>query len=237
MRKCILFTVILMFVTGPMLAQEPSSVGAFKGGVRAGLTASQISGDNLTGFHKPGAIAGVFANCTLTSDLRSGKRSSKTINMELPDKKLEISSKSLPVFLALQMELDFAMKGSHATPKQAGAYGTGKYTLDLGYVEIPLFLKLCLGNVVEIELPGPVFGVNLYKRERDMYGLIQGRPPMKWYEFSFMAGISCMIRGHHGLNVRYYNSVLPVRKPNWAVNRPIQQQYNSVLTFSYFYQF
>ena len=236
MRNLILVFLVFLFATGSLVAQE-SSVGVFKGGVRAGLTASQISGDNLTGFHKPGAIAGVFANCTLTPDLRSGKRSSKTINMELPDKKVALNSKSLPVTLALQMELDFAMKGSHATPKQAGAYGTGKYTLDLGYVEIPLFLKLCLGNVVEIELPGPVFGVNLYKRERDMYGLIQGRPNMKWYEFSFMAGLSWVIRGHHGLNVRYYNSVLPVRKPNWAVNRPIYQQYNSVLTFSYFYQF
>ncbi|MBR4787648.1 MAG: hypothetical protein IK013_07240 [Bacteroidales bacterium] len=236
MRKLILFFTISLFATGLLVAQE-TSVGVFKGGVRAGLTASQISGDNLTGFHKPGAIVGVFANCTLTDDLRSENRKSKNINVELPDKKVAVNPKSLPVFLSLQMELDFAMKGSHATPKQAGVYGTGKYTLDLGYVEIPLFLKLCFGNVVEIELPGPVFGVNLYKRERDMYGPIQGRPNMKWYEFSFMAGLSWMIRGHHGLNVRYYNSVLPVRKPNWAVHHPIQQQYNSVLTFCYFYQF
>lgn len=236
MRKFICLGITLLMLAVNVRAQE-KDVGVFKGGIHVGLTASQISGDNLTGFHKPGAMAGVFANCRLTPDLRSGERTSKAVNVEFPDKTVQLNTKSNPIFLAMQMELDFVMKGSHATTKQAGNLGSGKYTLDLGYMEVPLILKLCFGDVVEIELPSPVLGVNLYKSERDMFGPIQGRPNMKRFEFSYMAGLSWIIKGHHGLNLRYSNSILPVRKPNWAINHWVKQQYNSVLTIGYFYQF
>lgn len=233
-RFFLLLGILLLCTVG---WSQDSQVGVFKGGLRVGFTASQISGDNLTGFHKPGASAGVFANFRITPDLNSSRKSSKTINIELPDKTVPVVGKSIPMFLALQLELDFVMKGSHATPKQAGSAGLGKYTLDLGYLEMPFLLKLCFGNVVEIELPSPVIGVNLYKSERDIYGEIPGRPDMKRFELSFMAGLSWLIKSHHGINVRFSNSVLPVRVPNWAVNRPIKMQYNSVLTLSYYYQF
>ncbi len=34
----------------------------FRGGLRAGFTATQMSGDDLSGFHKMGAYAGGFVN-------------------------------------------------------------------------------------------------------------------------------------------------------------------------------
>ena len=61
---------ILIWIIGGILAQvhaqRTTTASNFKGGVRAGFTASQISGDNLTGFHKLGAYAGLYACYPLT---------------------------------------------------------------------------------------------------------------------------------------------------------------------------
>lgn len=196
--------------------QRSTTVSNFKGGVRVGFTASQISGDDLTGFHKLGAYAGLYA-CYPLNDKGN---------------------------LKLQAEINFAMKGSHTyiPPKQT-ANITQKYVLNLGYMEVPVLLRWRFARLTirgnsdfEFEL-GPMFGVNLYQRERDIYGLIQGRPPFSRFEFSALAGISYMFNEHHGVSFRFSNSILKVRKPNWAVNRGVKLQYNTVLMFSYFYQF
>ena len=62
-RKLIIIFVLIGMLTA-VFAQEKEStdVSRFYGGVRVGFTASQISGDDLTGFHKVGAHAGGFVN-------------------------------------------------------------------------------------------------------------------------------------------------------------------------------
>ncbi len=211
--------ILLSLIVGLVLngfAQRSTTSSNFRGGVRAGFTASQISGDNLMGFHKLGAYAGVYACYPLTE---KGN-------------------------LKFQAEINFTMKGSHTyvPPKQASTM-TNKYVLNIGYFEVPVLLRWRFARLTirgnsdfEFEL-GPMFGVNLYQRERDVYGIIQGRPAFKRFELSAIAGISYMFNEHHGASFRYSNSILPVRKPNWAVNRPIKMQYNSVMMISYFYQF
>ena len=195
--------------------KEKSELSRFYGGVRAGFTASQISGDDLSGFHKLGAAAGLFVNHAVNP---SGS-------------------------LKLQLELDFVMKGSHSyTPKNQIA--DNFYSLTLGYVEMPLMLVWTAGKWqlwgqkfrFELEV-GPVFEVNVLQREREANGLIVGRPPFRWYEFSGMAGISLMIAEHHSVNFRYENSIVPVRIPTWVYDRVVYKQFNSVMTFSYCYQF
>lgn len=206
--------VVLLF--GAAQAQRTTTASNFKGGVRAGFTASQISGDDLTGFHKLGAYAGLYANYPLND---KGN-------------------------LKIQAEIDFTMKGSHTYyPPKQNASMMNKYVLDIGYLEVPVLLRWRFARLTirgnsdfEFEL-GPMFGVNLYQKERDVYGVIQGRPQFSRFELSAMAGISYMFNDHHGVSFRFSNSILRVRKPNWAVNRPIKMQYNTVLMLSYFYQF
>lgn len=206
--------VVLFF--GAVQAQRTTTASNFKGGVRAGFTASQISGDDLTGFHKLGAYAGMYANYPLND---KGN-------------------------LKIQAEIDFTMKGSHTYyPPKQNASMMNKYVLDIGYLEVPVLLRWRFARLTirgnsdfEFEL-GPMFGVNLYQKERDVYGVIQGRPQFSRFEFSAMAGISYMFNDHHGVSFRFSNSIIRVRKPNWAVNRPIKMQYNTVLMLSYFYQF
>ncbi|MBO7492498.1 MAG: PorT family protein [Bacteroidales bacterium] len=212
MKKSILF--LFLLTIGVSLLQAQSAKGQFKGGVRAGLTTSQVSGDDLAGFHKMGATAGLFANVALNDNDN----------------------------LKLQMGLDFTMKGSHShTPKNHVSYDS--YVLNLGYLEVPILLQwrfahLTIRSIHDFWFEfGPMIGVNLYARERNASGPILFRLPFRRMEFSACAGLSYMFNEHHGLNFRFSNSFIPVRIPDWAVNQRIMKQFNTVLSLCYMYQF
>jgi len=81
MEKKIPLIIIICFISFNIYAQE------FKAGVKIGLSTSQVSGDNLSGFHKAGVIIGGFVN--------------RDINKTL----------------ALQLEMIFIQKGSSNTKK------------------------------------------------------------------------------------------------------------------------
>lgn len=214
--KNTLAIIFLLSLTASLYGQRSTASSNFRGGIRAGMTATQISGDDLMGFHQVGATAGVFAAYPLTD--RDN--------------------------LKLQAEIDFTMKGSrNYTPPKHAADPSAKYVLTLGYLELPILLKWKFARITimgnsdfEFEA-GPMFGINIFKKERDVYGIINGRPDFRTFEFSAVAGLSWMFNEHHGLSFRYANSIIPVRIPNWVINRRIKKQYNSVLLFSYFYQF
>lgn len=204
-----------VLAVGVCAQEEKDALSRFYGGVRVGFTATQISGDDLDGFHQLGALAGLYVNHAIHP---SGR-------------------------LKLQLELDFVMKGSHSTsPKNQPA--DNFYSLRLGYVEMPLMLIWTAGKwqlwgqkfQFDLEV-GPVFGVNVFQREREANGLIVGRPPFRWYEFSAMAGITLNIAEHHSANFRYENSIVPVRIPTWVYDRVVYKQFNSALIFTYCYQF
>lgn len=190
-------------------AQRSTSNSNFKGGVRAGFTATQISGDDLTGFHKLGAYAGAFVNYPLSDNLK----------------------------WKIQPELDFVMKGSHTFYSSGNnASISQKYALNIGYCEVPLLVKWQPVNNFEIEF-GPAFGVLLYQRETNSNGVMRYRPNFRQFEFSAMGGVSYLLKEHYGISLRYSNSIIPVRIPTWAVNRRIKKQFNSVLAISFYYQF
>ena len=215
-KKLFILSVLIgMFTAGFAQEKEKTDLSRFYGGVRVGFTASQISGDDLSGFHKVGAAAGLFVNHSV---IESGR-------------------------LKLQLELDFMMKGSHSyTPKNVIA--DNFYSLTLGYVEVPLMLVWTAGKWqlwgqnfnFELEI-GPAFGVHVFTREREANGPIVGRPPFRWYEFSGLAGISLMIADHHSVNFRFENSIIPVRIPTWVYDRVVYKQFNTLMTISYCYQF
>ena len=216
-RNRLIVMIFLLGIACLATAQDKgkSNLSRFYGGVRVGFTATQISGDDLVGFHKVGAHAGLFVNHSIHP---SGR-------------------------LKLQLELDFTMKGSHSN-SSANQFANNYYSLTLGYVEMPLMVvwtagKWTLwGKPFQFELEaGPVFGVNVFSRERDAIGLIVGRPPFRRFEFSGMAGISLVVADHHSVNFRYENSIIPVRIPTWVYDRVVYKQFNSVMTFSYCYQF
>ena len=197
------FLLIIGFLT--LNAQNES---LFKGGVRAGCSITQISGDDLSGFHKLGAYAGLFANVPIDRN---------------QDWKF-------------QMELNFIMKGSKTYTPPKSEFPQYIYKLNLYYIEVPLLFKYVGLSNLEFEF-GPAINILFsYKETENNYPII-GRPKFSIFELSGMAGIGYYFKEHYGFSLRYSNSLIPIRKPNWAVNRWIKKQMNSCIMLTFNYQF
>ena len=204
MKKICLFF-LLFAITQIAVSQN------FKGGIRIGFTATQMSGDDLSGFHKLGACAGGFVNWRFAQNER----------------------------WAIQPEINFIMKGSSVflRANKDGNIGQ-KYVLSLGYVEVPVLVKFNIVKGLELEL-GPALDVLLYGIERDANGKIPGRQPFRRFGMTGMAGVSYTFAQHFGLDLRYANSLIPVRVPDGhhSQYRIVKKQFSSEIVFSVHYQF
>ncbi|HNW89998.1 MAG TPA: porin family protein [Bacteroidales bacterium] len=181
----------------------------FHGGFFAGLAASQISGDQAAGFNKAGPYAGAFTNYGFTE-------------------------KSF-----LQLEIYYILKGSSKNPRPKSNDYT-VYKLNLHYIELGLLYKWQFSKRFNLEA-GPAFGVLMKNSniEKDEYGLVTNsqRPPFNKFDFSLTGGLGINIIKHLRANIRYENSVLPVRKPETGTQwRLFRWQYNSNITLSAIYE-
>jgi hypothetical protein len=214
MKNIVIFLVILglniVGVAQEKSAEKPKST--FTGGVRAGFTSSQISGDDLSGFNKFGGYAGLFANFPI-----------------VPSAKMK-----------LQFELNFIMKGSHTFVSPGSTAVINSYALNLFYVEAPLLLKLVpFTNKLkglEIEI-GPAFNVLFHHIEKIDGEKWNINEQFRWYEVALDIGIGYLFKQHYGINLRWSTSIIPVRKPEWRRAFLRKYQYNNLLAFGLFYQF
>jgi hypothetical protein len=203
------FLLATLFGFAQTRGQRENGGSKFRGGVRAGMVVSQISGDDLSGFYQAGAYAGAFVFVPVSP---SGR-------------------------WLLQMEMNFIMKGSHSAPKKLDATNYGEfYNLRLFYTETPILVKYNIFRTLEIEI-GPSINFLFHTIEKDHYGAFRTRPRFKIYEISGIAGISYVFKQHWGLHLRYAHSLLPVRKPTWVYNRYVPLQFNSSFALSGTYCF
>lgn len=183
----------------------------FKGGIHAGFTASQMSGDDLSGFHKLGAYAGGFVNWRFIQNDH----------------------------WALQPEINFIMKGSSTflRPNKDGSIGN-KYVLSLYFIEVPLLAKYTLTKGLEIAV-GPAFDVLLHGVEKDANGTIPARQPFRSLGLTGIAGLSYTFQQHFGIDLRYGNSLIPLRVNDGEHGnyRMTKKQFSSEIVVSVFYQF
>jgi hypothetical protein len=63
---CFMKKIIFFFCFISMLFSANAQEQRFSAGIKAGLSSSQVSGDELSGFDKAGSIAGLFVNATFT---------------------------------------------------------------------------------------------------------------------------------------------------------------------------
>ena len=190
----------------------------FRAGIKAGLTASVISGDNFPfqGFNKLGAFLGPFVNVPVSRD---GK-------------------------WLMQMELNFIMKGCKHSPRfdeNGNIVGpvTELYKLQLMYGQIPILAKWRFVRGFELEF-GPAFGILFQTTDVEWVNtfLNIGAPPFARFEFSGIVGLNYLFYNHYGVSLRYESSLIPVRKPrasDWIYL--LRGQYNSTFVFSVYYQF
>ena len=219
--RLILLLFSLFLLSQPLTGQELSkSGGNIKGGFRVGLVASQISGDDLAGYHKLGAYAGLFANTPISL---SGK-------------------------WRFQMELNFVMKGSQtfAYTREDGSLND-VYKLTLLYTETPFLFQRELGYFISPKNKtytfffevGPALNFLFYQKERDMYGEIYRSHDQlfNFWEAAVIAGLFCRIEDRWGLSFRWSSSVYPVRIQNWVFNRRIKMQFNDYIALTVQYHF
>lgn len=192
-----------------MFIMSGSFAQKFHGGFFAGVAASQISGDQLAGFYKAGPYVGAFSN-------------------------FNFNEKS-----ALQLELYYILKGSNKNQRpKIDDYTI--YKLNLHYIELGLLYKWNFSKRFWFET-GPALGVLMKNNaiEKDEYGIVNDsqRPRFNSFDFSGIAGLGVNIINHLKANIRYENSIIPVRGseiPYWRIQK--RWQLSSSITISAIYE-
>jgi hypothetical protein len=195
------------FFEGLDSQDEIASHTIFHGGIRLGFTASQISGDRLSGFHKFGAYSGLYVNFPLRKD-RKWK---------------------------MQLEINFMMKGSHSYTAPGSSAPINPYSLTMLYTETPLLVKWYPYKGIELEM-GPAINFLCFSKEKELYE-IHAIDKFRIYEVAIVIGVGYMFAKHYGVNLRWSSSLVPVRKCTTRRAYIDKNQFNDVLAFSFYYQF
>lgn len=137
---------------------------------------------------------------------------------------------------SIQMELDFIQKGSRENPDSSNAYQS--YKLRLSYIEIPVHYRYDFIEKASVEV-GLSLGVLVHEyEEANGYEWVATNPDgFSRTDFSINVGLFYTIVKNLRINVRYSNSLLPIRPhyggATWRTNKG---QYNEVLSFVLFYE-
>ena len=212
-----IFLIIVLSIN--LNAQNLSkSEGNIKGGVRFGLVGSQISGDDLGGYHKLGVYSGLFANIPISE---SGK-------------------------WKFQMELNFIMKGSKSnfSYREDGSM-TDDYKLTMLYTETPFmfqynfgYIKNAKGNVYDFYFEmGPTLNFLFYQKEDDQNGTILHTQPFNIFDIGAILGVSCKFAESYSVSARWGSSIYPVRIPNNNYGRIVRMQFNDHIALTFCYHF
>jgi len=182
--------IMICLWTQPALAQNKQYFDGektFYGGVVVGLNASQVDGDALGGFHKPGLNAGLTVYWHFTPSV------------------------------ALQLELLYSQKGSKGVRNDNDPYGGSyfeRYGIRLNYAELPLLFHYVLSQKYQLGIGA---SYNALISGSDTYeGVVAGTYDPAKYPFNkyFVDGIiSLNVQLYQGLmgNVRYQYGLSPVR--------------------------
>ncbi len=199
------FLVVAIFIISSIKACSQE----FNAGMQLGITATQLTGDQLAGYNKAGLFGGFFVNRPL-GKLGDG-----------------------------QLEINFIQKGSrkNAHPDK-GDYTSYLLRLNYIEIPLMYrfrindFLKIETGlmyayliNHKEFDIQGEVVPD-------------PSVPTFKKSDFSILVGINYRINTHLAFSLRYSYSILAIRpKPSSAVYMYNSGQYNDVICTSLQYQF
>ena len=170
----------------------------FNGGLKGGFAASQISGDELSGFNKVGPVFGGWVNYYFgRSD-------------------------------ALELEVYYTQKGSKKNPSDNDFQ---EYTLRLHYLEVPALYRHHFSSFFSVEV-GPSFAVlvDYVEKNQDGEAAFAIYDDFDRIDLSVNLGLNFDIADKWAFNIRFNNSVLPVREhTSGATYRLNRGQYNSVI--------
>ncbi|HRW96026.1 MAG TPA: outer membrane beta-barrel protein [Bacteroidales bacterium] len=132
---------------------------------------------------------------------------------------------------SFQMELDFIQKGSRLNPDSTNGFSS--YLLRVNYAELILHYKWDFHPMFTFEV-GPSLGVLINSYEEADYQLLDN--PFEWYDLNANFGLFYHLNQRWSFNIRYSNSVLPVRPHSQGQTYKLNKgQYNEVLSFTFHY--
>lgn len=229
---------LLLFLSSAALNAQ-----VFRGGMHAGITASEVSGDEAGGPDKLGWFASVFTNMDISANSR------------------------------LQLELMYIQKGSrvyydpwdeeHGTPglkedpAEPDPDGYRDYRFYLHYVEVPLVLQFDFSTITSLPyievLSGELglSGSRVVGHYEDTKGIditdeMAGRRPFRSAELNLIAGFSYPISEGLRFNMRFSQGITPLRSrysrdeiqcANAIECYRKRHQFNTVLSFGLSYTF
>jgi len=186
-----------------LLLSKSLSAQNFDAGLVAGFTMSQISGDGLSGFDKPGARIGAY------------------ISYPIPRKKMNF-----------EVGMQYLQKGSREPSRKNGF---SNYSMDMYYLELPFTINYAFKNGLIIESGfGPGILVS-YTEEINGVENIGNTP--NTFALDFICGIQYQFLNNLKINVRYGNSLLPIRKEDVETSLEKNKDwYSSMVTFTLMYK-
>ncbi len=210
LRLIRLFLVLLFTILSVGLEAQ-----SFNGGVFGGLSASEVSGDNLSGPNKLGFNAGLFTNINLNDNS------------------------------ALEMQIMYIQKGSKKNPNERNGFTSYKFQLDyveipvLYKFSIPLLEKVQYIGKISYEA-GLSYARLMRYKELDMGREVQPgeKEPYYFNESNLILGFYYPLGEHLDLSARSLSSITPIRPHkgratvwyNWG-------QYHTAWTINLSYRF
>tara|TARA_B100000900_G_scaffold391628_1_gene386411 strand:- start:112 stop:726 length:615 start_codon:yes stop_codon:yes gene_type:complete len=186
----------------------------FESGIIVGLSTTQVSNDNYSGFNKFGPRVGLFIN-----------RKLDWINIQLELQYLTKGS---------------TQNSNNSTQNQSTNNNTlslnDNYKFNLNYVGIPLLFSLKINEKIKLELGNAINILIKQKEEVNFYEIISRK--VNRIESAILIGIIYELNKNYHINIRGSNSIFPIRKHSseevYGLNRG---QYNTGLSFNLLYKF
>ena len=186
----------------------------FESGIIVGLSTTQVSNDNYSGFNKFGPRVGLFIN-----------RKLDWTNIQLELQYLTKGSKQ---------------NSNNSTQNQSTNNNSlslnDSYNFNLNYVGIPLLFSLKIHEKIKLELGNSINILIKQREEVDFYEIISRK--VNRIESAILIGIIYDLNKNYHINIRGSNSIFPIRKHSsgevYGLNRG---QYNTGLSFNLLYKF
>ena len=182
----------------------------FESGIIVGLSTTQVSNDNYSGFNKFGPRAGLFIN-----------RKLDWINIQLELQYLTKGSKQ---------------NSNNSTLNNNSLSSNDNYNFNLNYVGVPILFSLKIHEKIKLELGNAINILIKQKEEVDFYEIISRE--VNRIESAILIGIIYELNKNYHINIRGSNSIFPIRKhSSGEVYGLYRGQYNTGLSFNILYKF
>ena len=239
MRELVRIIFLVFLLAGPAAGLSGQD---FRGGFRAGLTASEVSGDDAGGPDRPGWFAAVFTNRDVSehSRLQLEVMYTQKGSRVFRDPHNDNNGQEVTAF--------FSAAGDNGLPDPPPD-GYRDYRLNLHYVEVPLLFIFDFSPLIplpyadrltgEIGLSGSTVVGHYEENEgKDITGRMAEERPFYAAELNLIAGLYYPLLEGLDFHLRFSQGVTPFRPhQSEATTWYNRGQYNTVWSFGLSYTF